>query len=81
MVAHHGLHVGHSRHNSLGASAEPRKEMGLNESGHNANIGLHAVPVDPRRDAGSSRSEGDTGRVVKRFVVEHAPMGHDLGRE
>ena len=81
VVAHHGLHVGHARHDALGTAAEPGEEVRLDEPRHDADVGLDAMPVDPCGDARAGGPERHAGVVAFRLVVQHPVLRHDVGRQ
>ena len=81
VVAHHGFERRHPGHDPLGPPAKPGEEMGLDEPGDNAHIGLREVPVDQGRGTAPGGAELEMRPVVLGFVVDTAVSLNHLRRE
>ena len=81
VIAQHGLQARAAGHDSLRPAAEAGKEMRFDESGDNADVGLHQAPIDQRRSAVARRAQLNQGFGILRLVIQRAVIRHDSGRE
>ncbi|MFM1943102.1 MAG: hypothetical protein RI897_2084 [Verrucomicrobiota bacterium] len=81
VVAHDGAESAATGYDAFGAAAEAGEEVGFDEAGDDADIGLDEVPVEEGGGAVASGAELDECIRVFGFVVEDAITPDDFGGE
>jgi len=81
VIAHHGFQPRDAGHDSFGTAAEAGEEVGLDEAGGDAQVGLHPLRVEPDGDAVAVLAHPGERRAVARVVVDDADAVVDLVAE